>query len=253
MGQRFFTMFVAVVGVVLLVGLPTGAAAQDEAPDSFGPNVHFLNISAEEFQLSIPPNTPYVYWDCQDGYWCTASGDPVATVRLPAGAKILGFRIFFEDIAATGWFTFKLKKKWNQGDQRGTETLVTYMTEEAESPGITEAWVDVDPDVTVRYRVWSGSSYLYSSYYMVFNTWGSFDFRFSHVLISWVREVSPAPATATFADVPTGHPFFPFVEALAASGITAGCGGGNYCPDDPVTRGQMAVYLAAALGLHWES
>lgn len=61
--------------------------------------------------------------------------------------------------------------------------------------------------------------------------------------------VSPAPPTATFNDVPTNHPFFKYIEALAASGITGGCGSGNYCPDNPVTRGQMAVFLAKALGL----
>jgi hypothetical protein len=63
--------------------------------------------------------------------------------------------------------------------------------------------------------------------------------------------VSPAPATATFGDVPTSHPFFRYVEALVASGITAGCGGGNYCPDAALTRGQMAVFLSKALGLHF--
>jgi hypothetical protein len=63
--------------------------------------------------------------------------------------------------------------------------------------------------------------------------------------------VSPAPASATFNDVPTNHPFFQFVEALSASGITAGCQAAPplYCPDSPVTRGQMAVFLAKALGL----
>jgi hypothetical protein len=64
-------------------------------------------------------------------------------------------------------------------------------------------------------------------------------------------EVSPAPATPTFNDVPTTSPQFQFIEALAASGITVGCGGGNYCPNNPLTRGQMAVYLAKALGLQW--
>ncbi len=68
---------------------------------------------------------------------------------------------------------------------------------------------------------------------------------------SWTRQVSPPPATATFGDVPTDHPFFQFVEALAKSGITGGCGGGSYCPDAPLTRGQMAVFLAKALGLQW--
>jgi hypothetical protein len=75
--------------------------------------------------------------------------------------------------------------------------------------------------------------------------------RIRWVRLTWQRRVSPAPATATFGDVPTGHPYFAFVEALVASGITAGCGGGNYCVDNPITRGEMAVFLAAALGLHW--
>lgn len=69
--------------------------------------------------------------------------------------------------------------------------------------------------------------------------------------VSWVRQVSPAPATATFGDVPTSDSRFQFVEALVKSGVTVGCGNGNYCPDQPITRGQMAVFLAKALGLQW--
>ena len=69
--------------------------------------------------------------------------------------------------------------------------------------------------------------------------------------VGYHLQVSPSPAVATFTDVPTGHPFFRFVEALAAAGITGGCGSGLYCPDNPVTRGQMAVFLSLALGLHF--
>jgi hypothetical protein len=71
------------------------------------------------------------------------------------------------------------------------------------------------------------------------------------VRVNYRLQVSPAPGTATFGDVPVGSPFHRFVEALVAAGITGGCGGGNYCPETPVTRGQMAVFLSAALGLHW--
>jgi hypothetical protein len=71
------------------------------------------------------------------------------------------------------------------------------------------------------------------------------------MIVGYVLQVSPAPAVATFGDVPTSSPQFQFVEALVAAGITAGCGGGNYCPNNPVTRGQMAVFLAKALGLQW--
>ena len=69
----------------------------------------------------------------------------------------------------------------------------------------------------------------------------------------WVfykRQVAPAPSTATFPnDVPTNSPIFRFVEALAATGVTGGCGSGSFCPDQAVTRGQMAVFLAVALGI----
>jgi hypothetical protein len=74
---------------------------------------------------------------------------------------------------------------------------------------------------------------------------------FSAVRVLYRLRVSPAPATATFGDVPVGHPQMRFVEALAAAGITGGCGGGNFCPDASLTRGQMAVFLATALGLHF--
>ena len=72
---------------------------------------------------------------------------------------------------------------------------------------------------------------------------------FTEAIIGYKLTVSPAPGSPTFGDVPTNHPFFQYIEALAASGITGGCGSGNYCPDTPVTRGQMAVFLAKALGL----
>ena len=75
--------------------------------------------------------------------------------------------------------------------------------------------------------------------------------RFKAVDIWWQRQISPAPATATFSDVPTDYWAFEGIEALAASGITTGCGGSNFCPDDNVTRAQMAIFLARALGLHW--
>ncbi len=77
------------------------------------------------------------------------------------------------------------------------------------------------------------------------------DLKVRKFAVQWKRQVSPAPATASFADVPTSHPFFQFVEALVKSGVTGGCGGGNYCPDAPLTRGQMAAFLAKALGLQW--
>jgi len=74
---------------------------------------------------------------------------------------------------------------------------------------------------------------------------------FSAVRVFYQLQVSPAPGSATFNDVPPSNPFFQFVEALAASGITGGCGGGNFCPNAYITRAQMAKFLAVALGLYF--
>ena len=51
---------------------------------------------------------------------------------------------------------------------------------------------------------------------------------------------------ADFLDVPEADSFHDFVEAIVRAGITAGCGGGNYCRDASVTRAQMAVFLLKA-------
>jgi len=59
----------------------------------------------------------------------------------------------------------------------------------------------------------------------------------------------PPAATGVFADVPASDAFAPWIEELALEGVTAGCGGENYCPNSPNTRGQMAVFMAKMFGL----
>ncbi len=57
----------------------------------------------------------------------------------------------------------------------------------------------------------------------------------------------PPPATGAFADVPLSNPFAAWIEDLAARGITTGCGPQLYCPFQPVSRKQMAVFLLKTL------
>ena len=58
--------------------------------------------------------------------------------------------------------------------------------------------------------------------------------RLGGAWLNYHLQVSPAPAVATFpVDVPTTHPFFRFIEALAAAGITAGTGPGDFRPMTP--------------------
>jgi predicted heme/steroid binding protein len=59
----------------------------------------------------------------------------------------------------------------------------------------------------------------------------------------------PAATGAVFTDVPADQWAAAWIEELAAEGITAGCGGGKYCPNAPVTRAEMAVLLVTTLNL----
>ena len=52
--------------------------------------------------------------------------------------------------------------------------------------------------------------------------------------------------TPYFTDVPAGSTYFKWIQAMRDLGITTGCGTGVYCPNDPVTRGQMAVFIIRA-------
>ena len=60
----------------------------------------------------------------------------------------------------------------------------------------------------------------------------------------------PAIAVASdrFADVPDSNIFHDQIGAIADAGITAGCGGPNYCPNQAVTRGQMAGFMHRGYG-----
>ena len=74
----------------------------------------------------------------------------------------------------------------------------------------------------------------------------------------WLRRVLPivitavvvAPAAAyAFNDVPSDSPHKDGIAYVDSANITHGCdNAGNYCPDNPVTRGQMATFLYRASG-----
>jgi hypothetical protein len=52
-----------------------------------------------------------------------------------------------------------------------------------------------------------------------------------------------------FSDVPSSYWAAAWIKQLVAEGITAGCSAGSYCPEAPVTRAQMAVFLVKTFGL----
>jgi uncharacterized delta-60 repeat protein len=62
-------------------------------------------------------------------------------------------------------------------------------------------------------------------------------------------ELSPIPSVSFVDD--SGSVFESHIEALARAGITLGCNppaNDRFCPNDPVTRGQMAAFLVRSFG-----
>ena len=51
----------------------------------------------------------------------------------------------------------------------------------------------------------------------------------------------------SFTDVPRSQPFYKRIESLLHGGITAGCTATTYCPGDPVSRAQMAIFIAKGI------
>ncbi|HYZ86871.1 MAG TPA: S-layer homology domain-containing protein [Bryobacteraceae bacterium] len=61
-------------------------------------------------------------------------------------------------------------------------------------------------------------------------------------------EVAGAYQQAMFRDVPRDHPFANHILAMKTRGITKGCkDGSEYCPDQPITRGELSVFLVRCL------
>ena len=61
--------------------------------------------------------------------------------------------------------------------------------------------------------------------------------------------VPPVCTVPVFPDVPCSDLEAPWINELVARGFAAGCGGGLYCPEGTVSRGQMAEILTRTFGL----
>jgi len=63
------------------------------------------------------------------------------------------------------------------------------------------------------------------------------------------RILDPAPTSIDFFSDDDGHWAEGVLNRLAAAGIVRGCGEGLACPNDPVTRGQLAALLTRSLDI----
>jgi len=231
-------------------------------PDAFGLEVQVATISSLEFVPDEPTAVELRYFTAGFRYANTPGGNRLLKAGLgagtdfPLGAVIGVVCLQAYDSTATGSIEVGMWRFEQPVNAAGSPYVdfVAPWVETGDSWADGYATVCSSAGVQVRtYGDLDGNGSFGRISYAVgirVNESGS-SLKFGTVSIQWVRQISPAPATATFADVPVGSFGFQHIEALADSGITAGCGGGNFCPDAPLTRAQMAVFLAKALGLHF--
>lgn len=176
-----------------------------------------------------------------------------APIHLPPGASVGGVCYFYYDNAATDIdFNFSVFEI----HQDGPPTFhVIHNGASAGASGTYRSTCLAAGNVFHEVANYDGVGPAgFGAHRLVFNLLATNDTqRFGGAYIQWQRTITPAPGVATFSDVPLGHPYFQFVEAMWAARISYGCGpipSTRFCPDAPVTHGQLALYLARALGLY---
>ncbi len=243
-----FRRRLAGAGALFLVTLGMMGRA---SADSFGLGDQELAIGAAEFRSVDDAHQGSV--GIGDGYLYYPNGVVVAPVRLPEGAEIFQICLYANDPGAASDVVAYLE-------------AVT-LAPGGQSPGLLYPAPGLTADFDIGYGVVCTDPFSYT-----FRSTGDIDGNGTvehvahrlHVYIDgnaglggvrilWRRQVSSKPGIASFNDVPTTHPYFQFIEALKKAGITGGCQQSPplYCPDKAISRGELAVYLAAALGLQW--
>jgi len=216
------------------------------APDFGTSAFEVVTLSAYDFHEFRYAGAVTGVNDDQNGFsWATGGSNKLflASFQVPAGAVIDSFGLRYCDTAGASSFTGVLYDIF--GDATFNTIAITNFPDTACTTMYSPAGTNY---------LWSANSGHSLDLYIFQNgpdVAGEVKFRGAEV--KFKRTVSPAPLSPTFPDVPTSDFGFQYIEALAASGITGGCGGGNFCPDGNVTRRQMAIFIAKALALNYSN
>jgi hypothetical protein len=253
-----FSLFaVPVFAFDLDEGVPTQRSAaspsppQLSKPNVFGTNDNILQIPAAAFSLlfqaATPPDIRVIYESNGYVHPSGIGGALWAAVTLPAGVNISSLGLYGYDTNASEDVTAQMRGLEGGSDTPSSWSIATVSS--TDSPGY-KIFRSDSFSLTVN-----GETYCSEGcQYVVYVTFPVADgtLQFKGVDVWWNRQISPAPDTASFSDVPTSHPFFKEIEAMAASGITTGYADGTFKPGATVTRQAMAAFLSRALGLHWD-
>jgi hypothetical protein len=218
-----------------------GEAGPDvEFEESFGGNYQYTDIPSADF---TPYNSSTTYAYGNAGYrYLTAGSFMDAGIRLPSGALLQIARLHYYD---------------NDGAQNpriivfrfanpSSSTELCSLTPPSGTPGYTSS---ISGCSSINETIQNGpNSYVVR---VALNSAAGSNSMFKSVRLWWRRQIRtglPNP----FSDIGSlPAEFQNSITALAASGITTGTTATTYSPSQAVNRGQMAVFLARALGLYW--
>ncbi len=199
-------------------------------------------VGAAEFHSAVQN-----VWVVGDGegsaYLTSISGYARAPVHLPQGALITGLDFYYKDTDPGFNISCALMEFSSTG-------VLTKIGETIYSSG-SAGWGSASYDLSSPWWTVNNGSNNYQVFISTGSTPTPDQLRWGGLRIRYKLQVSPAPGVASFSDVPTSHWAFQWIEALKASGITQGVTPTTYEPESNVTRAQMAVFLAKALGLNW--
>jgi hypothetical protein len=204
-------------------------------------------IAASQFTVRLSSAAPTLTYAGNHFYSSPGSASPTryfAQLDVEPGALVDLVTCVYNDSSAANNVTFQLQKYTTNVSTGSSTSVILDSFTTSGSGGVGFDFLEPSPAVTMSTT--DGVLQLFN-YYIAADV--ASDTSIAGCWAFWKHQVAPGPATASFTDVPTSSPYFKFVEALVATGVTSGCGGGNYCPDNPITRGQMAVFLAASLGM----
>lgn len=191
------------------------------------------------------------WWDPVPVWWAPMdNADLSAVFHLPSGSRLILARLYaFDNWAVDGQdFNVRLRiVRENWGTKQSWSMIDISTDPDNNGPGYTT----VEGASTWAQSIIKNRDNFYHARVTLGDGDRGINLRLWGVRLYYKLRVAPGPAIPTFGDVGTGHMFYDEIEALAASQITLGCGGGDFCPGDPVTRGEMAAFLARALGLYW--
>jgi hypothetical protein len=225
MRSRREVIFIAALACALaLPGTASRGQERGLSPQEFGvEDEQVYNLNPSDFQVALGGYSAGTLFEFDTG-WSVASGSESVTlfapVHLPQGSRLSTVTAFYSDTHPTSNPQVQLARTRPSGG--GAILEVSFPDFSGGENNVTETLPE-NPIYVV-----DNQQFHYSIRAVLRRSTGdtSQTQTLRRIQLRYLRQVSPAPSTASLTDVATSHPFFQFIEALFLSGITAGCQAG---------------------------